>query len=528
MAKNTRTIRKRTHAPAQRSGEEFLALTQKLLQAANRVALRADFLRTVSDILLDFTGCDWVEIAAQQGARHFRSRAFRGAPGKFMFEQRSSRKADSPQVIRLRKTCAAGRAGKRNPAEIALPLTLGRGAFGLVRLHGRKCADIGAQDRIRFRGVAETLAVALVHRSALLNLRERVKELTCLYGIAQAISKPASSLADVLREIARLLPPAWLYPEIATARIVLDGRSCSTGGMGRGVHRMTAAIVVRGRIRGRVEIAYGERRPELDEGPFLKEERDLIDAVAREISYIVDRSEAEQERLRYEEQLRRADRLGTIGQLAAGVAHEINEPLGTVLGFAQLAQKCPGVPSQAREDLDKIITASLHAREVVRKLMAFARKVPAHKAQVDLNAIVEEGLCLLESRCAKEGIRVERTLLPGLPAVLADASQLHQVLINLVVNAIQAMPKGGTLKIGTAATADHVSLAVEDTGIGMSDDVRRRVFTPFFTTKKAGQGTGLGLPIAHSIVSSHGGRIEIHSRVGHGSRFEILLPRNGG
>lgn len=355
-------------------------------------------------------------------------------------------------------------------------------------------------------------------------LRERVKELTCLYSLAKLVERHGISLEEILEGIVELLPPAWLYPEIASARIVLNGHTYSTRHFQEGGKRLAANIVVDGEQRGTVEVVYSEDKPELDEGPFLKEERSLIDAIAREVALIVERKQAEEDKARLQEQLRHADRLATIGQLSAGVAHELNEPIGSILGFAQLIQKYPRISEQVRQDIEKIMKASLHAREVVKKLMLFARQMPPQKTQVNLNQILEEGLYFLESRCAKEGIKVVRSLSPDLPEITADPAQMTQVLVNVVVNAIQAMPNGGKLMIQTKASDKFVFITIEDTGVGMSEKIIRQIFLPFFTTKDVGQGTGLGLPVVHGIVTSHGGFINVSSKEGQGTRFEIQLP----
>lgn len=146
----------------------------------------------------------------------------------------------------------------------------------------------------------------------------------------------------------------------------------------------------------------------------------MLDTVARQVALIIERRQTEEDKLKLQEQLRHADRLATIGQLAAGVAHELNEPLGSILGFAQLAKKCPGLPKQAEQDIEKIVNASLHAREVVKKLLIFARQMPTQKTKVNLNQIVEEGLYFLESRCVKQGIKLIRSLSPNLPEITAD------------------------------------------------------------------------------------------------------------
>ena len=374
---------------------------------------------------------------------------------------------------------------------------------------------------------ARNPAMARTQRHAQTDLRERVKELTCLYESARLAAQPDTSLPAVLQGIAELLPSAWLYPKIASARIVLDRSSFETAGFREGTSSQAAEIAVNGKPRGKVEVVYREERPDLDQGPFLSEERDLLDAVAREIVNIITRKETEEEQTRLQDQLRHADRLSTLGQLAAGVAHELNEPLGNILGFAQLAKKCPGLPVQARQDIEKILAASLHARDIIKKMLVFARQMPPQKKRVNLNEVVQEGLSLFGSRCSNEGIEVIRFLRPQLPAILADPVQLNQVLVNLVLNALQAMPGGGRLTIKTGVRGDHVFLIVEDTGPGMTKEVMGRIFTPFFTTKDVGQGTGLGLSVTHGIVTSHGGSIQVRSEVGQGTQFEIALPAEG-
>ena len=358
-------------------------------------------------------------------------------------------------------------------------------------------------------------------------LQERVKELICLYGIAQVADRTDLALQEVVGRVVSLLPAAWQFPECACARVQLEGSAFMSEPFRESTHRLAAPVVVAGRPRGQVEVFYSEARPSADEGPFLREERSLINEVARQVSLILERREASETNLRLEEQLRHADRLATIGRLAAGVAHELNEPLGAILGFAQLTQSNFGLPDQTGRDLEKIVRAALRAREIVKKLLIFARQTPAQRMPVDINRTVREGLYLLTARCAKAGIAMGLHLPADLPAVEGDPSLLEQVVVNLAVNGIQAMPQGGTLTLTTGTEGEFVLLAVEDTGEGMTEEVRRQIFTPFFTTKEVGQGTGLGLPVVHGIVTAHGGRISLHSEVSKGTRVRILLPRAG-
>ncbi len=355
-------------------------------------------------------------------------------------------------------------------------------------------------------------------------LRERVKELSCLYHINQIFEESTGSPDELFEHIVELIPPAWQYPEITSARIILDGKSYATDGFRAGCQRQVADVMVGGKCRGMVEVVYTQPRPPADEGPFLKDERSLLDAIARQIAVIVEHQQAEEEKERLHKQLMHADRLATIGQLAAGVAHELNEPLSSILGFAQLAKRDPALPEGAKQDVEKIVTASLHAREIIKKLLLFARQTPTFKGPMDLNSVVLGAIDLFKHYFEKEGIELVCVLCPEMPVMTADAGQLTQVLVNLVVNAVQAMPEGGKLIVRTRVEDRHVVCIVEDTGVGMTEEILDRLFVPFFTTKEVNQGTGLGLPVVHGIVTAHGGTMDVKSRPGQGTAFTIRLP----
>jgi two-component system NtrC family sensor kinase len=405
-----------------------------------------------------------------------------------------------------------------------IPIESGQERIGLVQLVSQQRDRFGLSLIEDVERLTQTFGVAITHRRLQVALRERVKELTCLYGIAKLAAQPDMPLEELLRQAVALLPPAWLYPDSACGRIELNGRTYMTHSYSIPAQRMKADIVVRGKTRGFVEVGYMWEKPELDEGPFLSEERSLIDTIAREISIIVEQKQAEEEKSSLQEQLLHADRLATIGQLGAGVAHELNEPLASILGFAQLAVKDPKLSDQTKHDLEKIVSSTLHAREVISKLLAFARQTTPEKDRTDLNSLVKDGLQFLQSRCTKAGIEVSCHFSKDLPMITVDRSQILQVLTNLVVNSIQAMPNGGRLSISTSCQNNQVLLSVEDTGTGMSEEVTPKIFDPFFTTKQADQGTGLGLSVVRSIVASHGGSIDVASKVGQGTRFTIRLP----
>jgi two-component system NtrC family sensor kinase len=545
--------------------ENLRDLSHQVLYYANRGIPRIDFMREVTRMLIDFSGCDVVEMRIKRSDKYFLCEAVRGNKVSFRIDHLSCEQIEKDKMIpcsqsdsgietlchniMLNKFDSSSPFFTKNGSfwtsnlddllttqsnnlrldseykSIALfPLVVNEENMGLLQLKSKQPGYFTEKEVELYEGFAQTLGVALAHRNVQVAVRERIKELTCLYGIAKLAARTDLSLDQILQRIAELLPPAWLYPEIASGKIRLNGHSYITPGFREGLYNQKSNIVVKGHKRGLVEVTYIEERPELDEGPFLKEERSLIDTIAKEVALIIERRQAEEEKISLQNQLMHADRLATIGQLAAGVAHELNEPLSNILGFTQLAKKIHKLPKQTAEDLEKIESASLHAREIVKKLVIFARQMPPKKTRVNLNQLVEEELYFFESRCAKEGIELVRLLAPKLPKIIADAGQLHQVLVNLVVNSIQAMPKGGKLTIQTTVEDGYISLIVEDTGIGMSEGVLRHLFVPFFTTKEVGEGTGLGLSVVHGIVSSHQGSIKVKSEVGKGTSFEIHLP----
>jgi signal transduction histidine kinase len=552
---------------------DFRYFSHQIMDLALRGLLRIDFLNEVSNILMEFSGCDSVEMWLKERGKYYRSEVICDKKRPFHFEIMPAVKDGAGHIIpkilkesffeqfcqdillgqfdpclqfftkngsfwtgdaektfsvHLRKKKATSNHkfftnGKYKSLAL-IPISVKNENIGLLQLKSCRSNFFTKKDVEFYEGAVQTLGIAVIHRRAQVELRERIKELTCLYGIAKLVERAGLSLEKILQGIVELLPPAWLYPEVASARIILDGHSYSTSDFRESIHKQVAHIVVDGSRRGYVEVDYAEAKPELDEGPFLKEERSLIDTVAREIALIIERIQSEKDKDRLQGQLRHADRLATIGQLSAGVAHELNEPIGSILGFAQLVKKYPHLSPEVMKDVEKIMKASLHAREVVRKLMLFARQMPPQKTRVNLNQVIEDGLYFLESRCAKEGIKVIRLLYSELPEVTADPAQMTQVLVNVVVNAIQAMPKGGKLSIQTKASDKFVSLIIEDTGIGMEEKVVNQIFLPFYTTKDIGKGTGLGLAVVHGIITSHGGSIQVKSKVGEGTRFEIQFP----
>ena len=417
----------------------------------------------------------------------------------------------------------------KSPINIVTRIITRTGGERFIEWHSKRLEDDASGDVIGLLAIGQDISERVEHEKQLLNERnqliERNKELTCLYSMAKIVgqNKP---LPQMLESIAAIIPPAFQYPAITTAIIRLDQDSYGGRDTALAGPALTENLVIQKIPRGNIEVIcrppkYGHKTSKT---PFLDEERALLRNICQHLSLAIEKKEALDTKAEIENQLRHSDRLAKIGQLTAGVAHELNEPLGNILGFAQLSSKATDLPEQVCSDLDNIIKAALHAREVIKKLMFFSRQTPPRETLVNLNRLIEDGIYLFESRCAKNGIIVTKKLCQDLPAIKADLSQLQQVFTNLIVNALQAMPEEGKLSIETSCDEDHVYLLVQDSGIGMTQETVKQIFLPFFTTKDIKQGTGLGLSVVHGIVKSHGGSIDVESRIGQGTCFRIKFP----
>ena len=243
------------------------------------------------------------------------------------------------------------------------------------------------------------------------------------------------------------------------------------------------------------------------------------------------------ERRMMEAQIRQAGKMDAIGKLAAGVAHDFNNLLTVILGFGEILTADTTLAPRHAKDLAEIVKAAQRATGLTKQLLAFSRQQVLNPAPLDVNRVITDMTTML-GRLIGEDIDVSLLLAPDLSAAVADRSQLEQVVMNLVVNARDAMPTGGTLTIETTSVdlenstfheeavmrGPYVMLAITDTGAGMTRDTQRRLFEPFFTTKEPGKGTGLGLSTTYGIVKQSKGYIWVYSEIGRGTTFKVYLP----
>lgn len=314
---------------------------------------------------------------------------------------------------------------------------------------------------------------------------------------AEEVLQPAFGRDLVVRKWAFLLTTMGFLVALASALYI-------SGSLGRGVNR-----IKNGLERLKRDLSYRL--------PSMPGELGQIAAAINQLA------QGLWEKERLEEQLQRSARLAALGHLTAGVAHEMRNPLGIIRGTAQImAQEYSHVPGLA-EDVAVIMEQADRQNRVIRELLDFARPAPPLMQEINLNAILESVLSFSRKFLEQNQVNLVTQLSPDLPQVQADGEKIKQVFLNLLLNAVEAMPTGGTITIETSATQDGVAVSFGDTGPGISPEARLHLFDPFYTTKS--DGTGLGLAICHQIVTMHGGSIEVETG-DRGSVFRVSLPRS--
>ena len=255
----------------------------------------------------------------------------------------------------------------------------------------------------------------------------------------------------------------------------------------------------------------------------LKRSRDAIEEWTQTLEHRV--KERTQELQQVQDQLVRAGKMAAIGELAAGVAHEINNPLTGVLTFSSLMLKKVDEKNPWKRDLENIVEQTTRCRNIVRGLLDFARQRKPDKREWDIHTLIERTLTLLENQAPFQNIKITKQFQADVPRLLVDADQMQQVFMNILLNSADAMARdGGTLTIRTGSKNGIAQVSFTDSGCGIAKEHLSKLFDPFFTTKETGKGTGLGLAISYGIIQSHGGDIEVESEPGKGSTFRIKLP----
>lgn len=353
-------------------------------------------------------------------------------------------------------------------------------------------------------------------------LQERIKELSCLYDLASLSMDESKSLSEVLQTVVERIPLAWCFPEDARCVLEVGEVTFASSSIASPVVELTQEVVLQHQKPGMLRIQYPSPRYSMEH--FLPEEVNLLKKLATEIGLIIDRRQSSEREQKYLATLARQDRLKVLEEITAGIAHELNTPLGNIFGFAQLILDSER-DSQTLSDAQKILNSAVHAREIVKKLMYFSCELPQRFDFISVRDLILETLQLLAPMVQKSGVRIELNIPDDLPPVQADPVQLTQVIFNLLINAIHASADNDQITILVKLTrADRLRLCIKDEGTGMTPEVCARIFEPFYTTRSVGGGTGLGLSVVHGIVRAHNGSITVQSEPGEGSSFTIELP----
>ncbi|MCP4149715.1 MAG: response regulator [bacterium] len=384
----------------------------------------------------------------------------------------------------------------------------------------------------------EHLETIVKERTA--ELKERVKELNCLYGLSKIIEIPDISIEEIFAKTVNLIPPSWQYPAITCGGIFYKTKEYKTENFKKNKWKQSAKIIVSGKTEGTIEVYYLEEKPQIHEGPFLKEERALIDALAERLGKVTERKLAEKKLLQNQATLKKAqekaegaNRLKS--QFLANMSHDIRTPLNAVIGFTDLLTKSD-MPNESGRYLNKIKNAGEGLLNLINDILDFS-KIEAGQLDIFQRTfrvkVFLKGLRdIFELQFQQKGVELETRLSPNVPeAVYNDKWRINQVLTNLLTNALKFTAKGNvTLCTGYHEEQDLLVFKVTDTGDGIAPQNQDRIFEPFIQIDDipsyTEKGAGLGLAICNKLVRLIGGTISVSSTYGEGSEFTVEIAAN--
>jgi signal transduction histidine kinase len=355
-------------------------------------------------------------------------------------------------------------------------------------------------------------------------LGERVKELRALHALARLLCEPFSTCNELFDQIAALVPPAMLHVDDCVVRLRHGEIEVAAGANREGVSpraTLKADFRTSDGTTGVVEVGYLDEHAPQVEGPFLAEERALIDSIAELVRVAIDRRILDGA-------LQRAARLEAMGALAASVAHDFNNLLASIRANGEVLTEELPLESDLRGPAGDIVAASERGAALAKQLVDLGRKRTDGGHLVDLNSAVEKIVPIVEPLLGA-AVRLHVELSSGVGRVDCDPTELDRVIMNLVVNARDAMPTGGTIRTRTSVVMRNGRpfgrLSVCDEGVGVPRALLPRIFEPYFTTKAEGEGTGLGLALVWRVVNEAAGQVEVESEPGKGAAFHVDLPR---
>ncbi|MEM5565037.1 HAMP domain-containing sensor histidine kinase [Psychroserpens sp. AS72] len=355
-------------------------------------------------------------------------------------------------------------------------------------------------------------------------LKERIKELTCLYEVSSIIvNADIDFIENTLNAIAFSLKKAFQFETETEIFITTETLKIATNSIGNDSVFLSSEIKLFNQTKGKIEAHMSASK--YSKNDFLKEEQLLLNSITLKVGSLLERFEIQNNETSLKRQMERADRLGILGEITAGIAHELNTPLANILGFAELLKDDLDQKSKSFEDVDKIIKNAIFSREVVKKLMFFACEMPQEMKRVNLVPHIKNAINLLDATFRKEQVKYIVKIEEEELWLKADPIQLTQIIFNLLINAIYFTPINGLVTIEAKQNTKEIILKICDEGIGFKIEDLDKIFEPFFTTKPIGDGSGLGLSVVHGIVASHKGSISAENNKNKGAIFTVILPK---
>lgn len=352
-------------------------------------------------------------------------------------------------------------------------------------------------------------------------LTERKKELTCLYEISKIISLANDIETKVLKEIINSIKKAWKFNNDAIVEIQILDYHLSTSNLSKNTIFQTSFLTIPDADRGFIKVHYPQEKH--DQNKFLIDEQLLLDTIAIEIENYIEKFRTLKQKASLQKTIEQINRLSVVGKMATNIAHEINNPLGNILGYAELI-KFNNTNPEIDSDITIIINSVLYAREIIKKTMLFSSST-SYQVQInEIKPIINFVLLFLKQNFQEKEIKSELIFKSTIGKAKIDSVQITQVLFNLLINALQASPKKSILKIIIENNTKNLLISIEDQGSGIPEDIKPRIFEPFFTTKNIQDGCGLGLSIVQEIIKNHKGKIIVKNNFPTGTIFKIKLP----
>lgn len=354
-------------------------------------------------------------------------------------------------------------------------------------------------------------------------LKERIKELECLYEISTIINQSTDDVKSVFEAIASSLKKAWRFPYDAIVELKVDDYQVLTDKLPQETVFRYAKILIYKKELGYVKVHYPS--PQFSQKHFLQEELILLFTIANDINAFYEKHLNREREVIVKKNAERVERLSILGEITAGIAHELNTPLGNILGFSELISQ-KKLDHETEQDLKKIISAAVYSREIVKKLMFFSCEMPQSMEVFEVKPILTQVISFLEPKFKKQEVNVRLDFANATLKARLDNVQFTQVLFNLLLNSLYVSPQGSSITISVTNDDFLFYIEIVDAGPGVPDEIKSNIFEPFFTTKPLGEGTGLGLSVVHGIIKSHKGDITISDNKPTGAIFKITLPLN--